>query len=163
MGFHKSHSQPPSTTLIDKSRCITMMKLHQYGFLQVMFAILVIHQVMGKKMKIPDSEPKTKTEWGERAKATLDILKARIPNKNRAKNVIFFLGDGMGVPTLTTTRIVKAQKESRSGPEEDLAWDKFPNTALIKTYNTDRMVPDSAGTATAYLTGAKTRKGMIGV
>ena len=33
---------------------------------------------------------------------------------------------------------------------------------VFQTYNTDRTVPDSAGTATAYLTGAKTRKGIIG-
>lgn len=33
----------------------------------------------------------------------------------------------------------------------------------LQVYNTDRMVPDSAGTGTAYLTGVKTRFGIVGV
>ena len=43
-----------------------------------------------------------------------------------------------------------------SGEEGSLVWDDFPETALLKTYNVDRQVPDSAGTATAYWTGVKT-------
>lgn len=34
---------------------------------------------------------------------------------------------------------------------------------LQQTYNTDRVTPDSAGTATAYLCGEKAREGVIGV
>lgn len=34
---------------------------------------------------------------------------------------------------------------------------------MIKTYNVDRMVPDSAGTATAYLSGVKSNYEVIGV
>ena len=33
----------------------------------------------------------------------------------------------------------------------------------IKTYNIDAQTPDSAGTATAYLSGVKTRIGVIGL
>ena len=44
-----------------------------------------------------------------------------------------------------------------------MAWEDFPFTGLIKTYNTDKQVPDSAGTATALFTGSKTRFGMIGM
>ena len=32
----------------------------------------------------------------------------------------------------------------------------------LQTYNVDRQVPDSAGTATAYLCGVKTNIGVIG-
>ena len=32
----------------------------------------------------------------------------------------------------------------------------------FQTYNVDALTPDSAGTATAYLTGCKTNKGVIG-
>ncbi len=34
---------------------------------------------------------------------------------------------------------------------------------MVKTYNVDYTVADSAGTATAYLSGVKTNKGVIGV
>ena len=36
-----------------------------------------------------------------------------------------------------------------------LSWEEFANVGLSKTYNTNKQVGDSAGTATAYLTGAK--------
>lgn len=34
---------------------------------------------------------------------------------------------------------------------------------MAQTYNVDHQVPDSAGTATAFLCGVKTNKGVIGV
>ena len=80
-----------------------------------------------------------------------------------AKNVIFFLGDGMGISTVTAARIFAGQAAGATGEEYDLAFDQFPHLALIKTYNTDAQVPDSAGTITAITTGEKTRIGVLGV
>ncbi|XP_053546207.1 alkaline phosphatase, tissue-nonspecific isozyme isoform X2 [Bombina bombina] len=74
-----------------------------------------------------------------------------------------FLGDGMGVPTVTATRILKGQMNGKPGEETQLEMDKFPYVALSKTYNTDAQVPDSAGTATAYLCGVKANEGTVGV
>uniref|UniRef100_A0A8D1BJ77 Alkaline phosphatase n=1 Tax=Sus scrofa TaxID=9823 RepID=A0A8D1BJ77_PIG len=70
---------------------------------------------------------------------------------------------GMGVSTVTATRILKGQMNGKPGPETPLAMDQFPYLALSKTYNVDRQVPDSAGTATAYLCGVKTNMKVIGV
>ncbi|MGH0168220.1 UNVERIFIED_CONTAM: hypothetical protein FKN15_054088 [Acipenser sinensis] len=81
----------------------------------------------------------------------------------RAKNLILFLGDGMGIPTLTAARIFKGQLENRPGEETVLAMDTFPYLALSKTYNVDYQVPDSAGTATAYLCGVKGNYGTVGL
>ena len=81
----------------------------------------------------------------------------------QAKNVILFLGDGMGVSTVTAARIYEGQNKGKSGEEHELAFDKFENLALIKTYNTDAQVPDSAGTISAILTGEKTRAGVSGI
>jgi alkaline phosphatase len=44
-----------------------------------------------------------------------------------------------------------------------LSFERFPRTALVKTYNSNQQVPDSAGTATAMHSGVKTRAGVIGV
>ncbi|XP_005988748.2 alkaline phosphatase, tissue-nonspecific isozyme [Latimeria chalumnae] len=74
-----------------------------------------------------------------------------------------FLGDGMGVATVTAARILKGQLQSKSGEETQLEMDKFPYVALSKTYNTNAQVPDSAGTATAYLCGVKANEGTLGV
>ena len=82
---------------------------------------------------------------------------------SHAKNVIFFLGDGMGISTVTAARIFAGQTAGATGEEYDLAFDQFPHLALIKTYNTDAQVPDSAGTITAITTGEKTRIGVLGV
>src|SRR5690606_29742052 len=80
-----------------------------------------------------------------------------------ARNVILFVGDGMGVSTLTAIRIHAGQLQGKPGEEHMLPWDEFPHLALVKTYNINQQVPDSAGTATAMLTGMKTRAGVIGL
>ncbi len=84
-------------------------------------------------------------------------------NNFRAKNVILFVGDGMGISTLTASRIRKGQLAGEMGEEGYLAWERFPGTALVKTYNVDAQTPDSAGTMTAMMSGLKTDVGVIGV
>ncbi|XP_071524104.1 alkaline phosphatase-like [Panulirus ornatus] len=84
-------------------------------------------------------------------------------NWNVAKNVILFLGDGMGVTANTAARIYKGQKMGMSGEEGHLIWERFPNVGLLKTYTVDRQVPDSAATATAFLCGVKGNFFTIGV
>ncbi|RWS15307.1 Alkaline phosphatase: tissue-nonspecific isozyme-like protein, partial [Dinothrombium tinctorium] len=86
-----------------------------------------------------------------------NIIKARKLKaiEKEAKNVILFVGDGLGISTLTAARILKGQLDGKSGEESNLWFENFPYTALIKTYNVDRQVPDSAATATAFLCGVK--------
>jgi alkaline phosphatase len=81
----------------------------------------------------------------------------------RAKNVILFIGDGMGVSTITAARIFDGQAQGKLGEEHALAFEDFEHLALIKTYNTNAQVPDSAGTATAMLSGYKTNIGAVNV
>ena len=80
-----------------------------------------------------------------------------------AKNIILFIGDGMGVSTVTAARIFDGQSKGMRGEENELSFERFPNLALVKTYNTNQQVSDSAGTATAMLTGQKTRAGVINI
>ena len=79
------------------------------------------------------------------------------------KNVILFVGDGMGVSTVTAARILDGQLKGMSGEENNLSIDLFPYTGFAKTYNVDAQIPDSAGTMTAMMTGVKTDAGVIGV
>lgn len=81
----------------------------------------------------------------------------------KAKNVILFIGDGMGVSTVTAARIYAGQKLGQSGEEYVLPFETFDNVALVKTYNTNAQVPDSAGTASAMHTGYKTQIGFLGI
>lgn len=79
------------------------------------------------------------------------------------RNVILFLGDGMGVSTVTAARIFAGQSRGGHGEEHALSFERFDNVALVKTYNTDAQVADSAGTMSAIVTGVKTRIGHISV
>lgn len=85
------------------------------------------------------------------------------PATAKAKNVILFIGDGMGVSTVTAARIYAGQKRGQTGEENVLSFENFDNVALVKTYNTNAQVPDSAGTATAMHSGKKTSIGVLGV
>ena len=85
------------------------------------------------------------------------------PAQPKVKNVILFIGDGMGISTITAARIYEAQKRGETGEENQLSFEKFDNVALVKTYNTNAQVPDSAGTATAMHSGIKTRIGVLGI
>ncbi len=78
-------------------------------------------------------------------------------------SVILFLGDGMGVTTVTAARIYAGQAAGNFGEEYVLPFETFPNVALVKTYNTDSQVPDSAGTMSAIVTGEKTRVGVLSI
>jgi alkaline phosphatase len=97
---------------------------------------------------------------GEKAVAEARVLS---PRDGRAKNVILFIGDGMNVTTVTAARIFAGQQAGASGEEGWLSFEKLPFLALAKTYNTDAQVPDSAGTATAMLSGVKTKAGVLGL
>lgn len=79
------------------------------------------------------------------------------------KNVILFVGDGMGISTVTAGRIFAGQQMGKDGEEHNLSFDAFPHVALVKTYNVDAQVADSAGTITAMLSGQKTRMGVLGI
>ncbi|XP_068563241.1 intestinal-type alkaline phosphatase-like [Cebidichthys violaceus] len=101
--------------------------------------------------------------WNDKARQALHTALNVQPNIQQAKNIILFLGDGMGVTTVTAARILKGQLAGKSGEETSLVMDTFPHLALSKTYNVDQQMPDSAGTATAYLCGVKANYGTLGV
>ncbi|KAA0701662.1 Alkaline phosphatase, tissue-nonspecific isozyme [Triplophysa tibetana] len=101
--------------------------------------------------------------WRSLAQDTLRSSLSRTLNTNVAKNVVLFLGDGMGVTTITAARILKGQLQNRSGEETVMNMDTFPYVGLAKTYSVDFQIADSASTATAYLCGVKTNLNVVGV
>ncbi len=71
------------------------------------------------------------------------------------KNVIFFLGDGMGLATQTAARIYAV------GEDGQLTMDTLPETAFVKTHSNDAQVTDSAPSMSAYMTGVKANNEVI--
>lgn len=71
------------------------------------------------------------------------------------KNIIFFLGDGMGMNTMTAARIFAV------GEEGSLTLDTLPESAFVKTYSNDGQTTDSAASMSAYMTGHKVNNNVI--
>lgn len=101
--------------------------------------------------------------WFTQGRAAVAEARALDHDAVRARNVIVFLGDGMSLATVTAARILDGQLRGESGEENRLAFEELPQVCLVKTYNTNQQVPDSAGTMTAIMSGAKTRAGVIGL
>ncbi|WP_461602913.1 alkaline phosphatase [Aeromonas rivipollensis] len=72
-----------------------------------------------------------------------------------AKNVILFIGDGMGPSVLTATRLFKV------GEEGNLEIMSLPRSARIKTFSHDAQTTDSAPSMAAYTTGVKMNNEVI--
>ncbi|WP_421242164.1 alkaline phosphatase [Aeromonas enteropelogenes] len=72
-----------------------------------------------------------------------------------AKNVILFIGDGMGPTVLTATRLYKV------GEEDNLEIMKLARSARIKTFSNDAQTTDSAPSMAAYTTGVKMNNEVI--
>ncbi len=105
-------------------------------------------------------------EWfaaGQEAVARSLAQRRNANTEGVARNVILFIGDGMGVSTVTAARIFEGQLRGETGEENLLSFERFPSVALSKTYNTNAQVADSAGTMSAMATGIKTDAGVISV
>lgn len=113
--------------------------------------------------KIADAQSLSPDQWYSQGRKTIESAGAIHPITQQAKNVILFVGDGMGVSTVTAARILDGQLRGMLGEENILSFETLPYTALSKTYNTNQQTPDSAGTMTAMMTGIKTKAGVISV
>jgi alkaline phosphatase len=75
-------------------------------------------------------------------------------SSRRARNIIIFIGDGMGVTQLYAGMTVSTSVFSL---------EKFPFSGFCKTYSADNYITDSGAGGTAIACGIKTNNGMIGV
>ena len=102
-------------------------------------------------------------EWFRAGREQVGRSARFVANEAPARNVILFVGDGMGIATVTAARILEGQRRGETGEENRLAFEALPFVAFSKTYNTDAQVSDSASTMTAMVSGVKTRTGVLGV
>lgn len=76
--------------------------------------------------------------------------------ESRAKNVILFIADAGGIPTINAASL------HGYGAPRKLYIQRMPNIALSETSAVPHFVTDSAAGMTAIVTGEKTRNGVIG-
>jgi alkaline phosphatase len=107
--------------------------------------------------------PESVSDWYKAGEAFLAESKSQAPIRRRAKNIILFVGDGMGISTQTAARILEGQMKGKPGEENRLSFETMPYSAVVKTYSWDQQTSDSAPTMTAMVTGYKAREGMLSV
>ncbi|XP_074602643.1 alkaline phosphatase-like [Brevipalpus obovatus] len=109
-----------------------------------------------------DPVEKTVDYWHKSAARDIEKAANRKKNDKIAKNLILFIGDGMGISTLTAARILKGQLHGKPDAKR-LQFEEFPYSSLIRTFNLDKHVPDSAATASAFMSGVKANYKTLGV
>jgi alkaline phosphatase len=80
--------------------------------------------------------------------------KSTFQDNAKVKNVIYMIGDGMGLPHIYSAMTVAG---------EPLNIERCEITGLQKTYCSNRYITDSAAGGTALATGNKTKYGSVGV
>ncbi|MBG1231235.1 alkaline phosphatase [Aestuariivirga litoralis] len=107
--------------------------------------------------------PQANDPYFKKAAEQLAQREALVPNTGKAKNIILMIGDGMGIPMVTATRIYQGQAAGKDGVTNKLAFEQLPYAALSRTYSADAQVTDSAPSATAMTSGVKLRNDVLGL
>lgn len=99
--------------------------------------------------------------WEKEARAKFEAAGKLFPQLKSttkpAKNVIIFLGDGMGLQTVAASRFYYAAIDKKPGHAIANAVEDWDFNTECRTYDLETMVTDSASSATAYLTGESQR------
>lgn len=82
--------------------------------------------------------------------------------ENPVKNVIIFLGDGMGIAHRTAARVMVAGV-SQGKTNKPLTMDTFPYTGMVMTHSLNSIVTDSSPGMASYVTGNKHDNNQEGV
>jgi alkaline phosphatase len=129
----------------------------------ILFAVTLPFFAQTVQPPFPVKREETPATWQRGGWNAVERAKREKPRKGKAKNVILFIGDGMGVSTLTASRILEGQMRGESGEENRLSFEEFPYSALSKTYSANQQTSDSAPTMSAIITGIKTDEGILSV
>ena len=91
-----------------------------------------ILEVLGPNKYTPPAEANTEY-WLDLAREEINKrINEDALNNNEAKNIIFFVANGMSLSTGTAARIRKGQLKGNTGEEDALSWEKFPYMGLSK-------------------------------
>ncbi len=95
------------------------------------------------------------------AQGNFEVVSFRRRGK-RVKNVIYMIGDGLGIAHRTAARIMLTGVE-QGKPRGLLAMDTFPFTGIVVTHSLNSIVTDSSPGAACYATGNKSNNNQQGV
>lgn len=92
----------------------------------------LIHTFFTKFTTDTHSDENSSEFWKASAQNQLRTQLRREINSNTAKNVIFFMGDGMSISSITAARIYQGQLNGRRGEEGQLSFEQFPYVGISK-------------------------------
>ncbi|MBD9361711.1 alkaline phosphatase [Methylomonas sp. EbB] len=127
--------------------------------------ILISTLILAVGTSLAEPVWETPAFWLESGQNRIKAAEQLKANQGFAKNVILFVGDGMGISTITAARILEGQRKpgNRGGEENSLSFETAPYVALSKTYSANQQTADSAPTMSAIITGVKTNDGELSV
>ena len=125
-------------------------------------AALLLGAMVSALAQNPDPDSRDKSRYAVNnfekddlytAVQTYEPVSVEMPKGKKVKNIIFMIGDGMGLEQLSTAWIVNNRHMNIT--------DNFPYVGLQWTYSASKLVTDSAAAGTALFTGSKTNNGML--
>ena len=115
------------------------------------FAVMSFSQVLDR-----DRSKYAVNNFAEDDKYTMlepyETVSVEEPQGRKVKNIIFMIGDGMGLEQISAAWVCNGGK---------LNLDNFSKVGIQRTYSANRLVTDSAAAGSALATGQKTNNGMI--
>lgn len=97
---------------------------------------------------------------GQDVRAVNTYRVQRFEPSGDVNKIVLMIGDGMGTPLRTGARILR-HGVKYGQPGGHLNMEMMPEMALVSTHSLDSIIPDSANTAAAYTSGAKTINGAM--
>ena len=128
----------------------------------MLVAALLVGAMVSALAQNPDPDSRDKSRYAVNnfekddlytAVQTYEPVSVEMPKGKKVKNIIFMIGDGMGLEQLSTAWIVNNRHMNIT--------DNFPYVGLQWTYSASKLVTDSAAAGTALFTGSKTNNGML--
>ena len=128
----------------------------------MLVAALLVGAMVSAMAQNPDPDSRDKSRYAVNnfenddlytAVQTYEPVSVEMPKGKKVKNIIFMIGDGMGLEQLSTAWIVNNRHLNIT--------DNFPYVGLQWTYSANKLVTDSAAAGTALFTGSKTNNGML--
>ena len=128
----------------------------------MLVAALLVGAMVSALAQNPDPDSRDKSRYAVNnfenddlytAVQTYEPVSVEMPKGKKVKNIIFMIGDGMGLEQLSTAWIVNNRHLNIT--------DNFPYVGLQWTYSASKLVTDSAAAGTALFTGSKTNNGML--
>ena len=127
-------------------------------FVAIVFAVLSILA----SAQNPDSRDKSKYAVNNFENDDLytmyqpyETVSVAASETRKVKNIIFMIGDGMGLEQLSTAWVLNGQHLNIT--------DNCTSVGIQWTYSANRLITDSAAAGTALATGTKTKNGRIAV